>query len=275
MKRGKMLFLFAVLIMMMLQMAIVVSAQDVERVNNVQALEYKKNDNRYMELSWDKVEGAKGYKVYRKGNASKKWILIKSTSKTSYVVPEVFQNKTIKIRVRAYKKINGKKVYGRYSKTFSYKPAYDGRIAGAKEGLLHGVFRFSSEEAFVLQNKLRKNAGVKALKWSEKLYKVGKVRTKELVTAFGHYRADGKYWEQTIIDVLGKKQYKKYGSIYNFGENAAKGFYCVEDVVEAWKNSSGHYANITRKQFKSGCLVMYIHKGVPYWEASFSQRKIP
>ncbi len=70
-------------------------------------------------LSWKKISGAKGYQIwYSKNKKFKKAkkINIKKKSKTKKVIKGLKKGKTYYFRIRAYKKSNGKKVYGSFSK---------------------------------------------------------------------------------------------------------------------------------------------------------------
>lgn len=73
-----------------------------------------------VKLSWSKVSGASGYVVER--YSSKKWKAIKTTSKTSLTVSKLSLGKTYNFRVRAYKTVSKKKIYGAYSSTIKTGP---------------------------------------------------------------------------------------------------------------------------------------------------------
>jgi hypothetical protein len=82
----------------------------------------KNSKGKKLVLKWKKVKGASGYEVtiatkknFKKG---KKVTSVKGTSKT---FKKLKQNKTYYVKVRAYTKKNGKKVYGAYSKVKKVK----------------------------------------------------------------------------------------------------------------------------------------------------------
>ncbi len=58
-----------------------------------------------IQVSWDKVSGAKEYTVYRKASGESKWTKLTTTTKLSYKDTNVKNNKTYSYRVRA---VNGK-----------------------------------------------------------------------------------------------------------------------------------------------------------------------
>ena len=64
-------------------------------------------------VSWGKVKDADGYEVYRRENNA--WVKVKTTTKTSYTNSKLTASTKYTYKVRAYKVVNGKKVYGAYS----------------------------------------------------------------------------------------------------------------------------------------------------------------
>ncbi|MCD7740671.1 MAG: fibronectin type III domain-containing protein [Ruminococcus sp.] len=71
-------------------------------------------------INWKKVTGANGYQVQRYNSSTKKWVTvktIKSGSTLTYKQTGLKKGTAYKYRVRAYRVINGKKVYGTWSKT--------------------------------------------------------------------------------------------------------------------------------------------------------------
>ena len=75
-------------------------------------------------VSWKKVSGATGYEIYRSTRKSSGYKKVKTISKgstLSYKNTKLKKGKTYYYKVRAYKKVNGKKVYGSYSSVKSVK----------------------------------------------------------------------------------------------------------------------------------------------------------
>lgn len=71
-------------------------------------------------VTWNKVSGANGYKVYRSTSKDGKYAAIGSTAKNSAVTfldKKAVTGKTYYYKVRAYRNVSGKKVYGSYSAT--------------------------------------------------------------------------------------------------------------------------------------------------------------
>lgn len=74
---------------------------------------------------WDKIDGASGYQIYYsksknfKNLSAKK--IVKGGKTTSYVGKNFTKGKKYYVKVRAYKNVNGKKVYGKWSNVKSVK----------------------------------------------------------------------------------------------------------------------------------------------------------
>ena len=70
-------------------------------------------------VTWNKVSGANGYRVYRSASKDGKYTAIGSTAKNSAVTfldKKAATGTTYYYKVRAYRKVNGKTVYGSFSK---------------------------------------------------------------------------------------------------------------------------------------------------------------
>ena len=89
-----------------------------------QKVAVKNSAKKTAKLSWKKVAGADGYEVYRSNSAKGKYKKIatgKSGKSVSYTSKKLSKNKTYYYKVRAYKNVKGKKVYGSYSKVVKVK----------------------------------------------------------------------------------------------------------------------------------------------------------
>ncbi|RKJ63391.1 hypothetical protein D7Y06_14900 [Roseburia sp. 1XD42-69] len=78
----------------------------------------KSLSSKRVQIVWKKVSGASGYEVYRsktKNGKYKKIGTLKSWNKVSFTDKKVSRKKTYYYKVRAYKKVRGKKYYGEYS----------------------------------------------------------------------------------------------------------------------------------------------------------------
>lgn len=77
-----------------------------------------KAGSRQAKISWKKVSGVTGYEVYRstkKSSGYKRVTTIKKASTTSYTNKKLSSKRKYYFKVRAYKTVNGKKLYSAYS----------------------------------------------------------------------------------------------------------------------------------------------------------------
>ncbi len=91
-----------------------VNAASVQRPGKVTVTTVTKSCSS-VKVSWTKAKKAKGYLLYRRTGTSGKYKKIKQTAKRSYTNSGLKKNTTYYYKVRAYRNLNGKKVYGRYS----------------------------------------------------------------------------------------------------------------------------------------------------------------
>ncbi len=77
-----------------------------------------------VKVSWKKIKGVNGYEIYRSNKKTKGYKKIKTASKASivaYTNKKLTSKKKYYYKVRAYKNVNGKKVYSSYSSVKSVK----------------------------------------------------------------------------------------------------------------------------------------------------------
>ena len=83
------------------------------------SLKSAKASGKKVKITWKKLSGVSGYEVYqstKKSKGYKKVATVKGASKTSYTTKKkLTSGKKYYYKVRAYKTVNGKKVYGSYS----------------------------------------------------------------------------------------------------------------------------------------------------------------
>ena len=99
---------------------IVTPALAVPSIFKVVSIDYDK-----LNITWKKVEGAKGYELYRatsKGGDYQLITTIESGSITSYINSKLTTGKAYYYKVRAFGTISGKKIYSAYSAIQSKKP---------------------------------------------------------------------------------------------------------------------------------------------------------
>ena len=233
-------------------------------------------------LSWKKVKSAKGYEIYRYENAKECWTKIKTTKKTSYTLTNMLEGENVKIRVRSYKKTGSGNEYGKYSDTLSFKTKQM-YTEIYKNGKTKGFYsKWASEDAFVLQNKLRTKAGVSPLKWSDRIYEIASLRAYMMATKDGLTHAG---LERDIKIIFNKNNINnkkladdRYWKLDVISENVAGAFKTASSVVKGWENSKGHYTNIINGDNNSGAIAVYRVYDVKKdyntkWSADFSSYK--
>ena len=78
-----------------------------------------------IKASWNKKSGANGYQIYYSRNKNFKKLsakkIVKGGKKTSYVGKNFTKGRKYYVKVRAYKNVNGRKVYGKWSNVKTVK----------------------------------------------------------------------------------------------------------------------------------------------------------
>ena len=86
-------------------------------VGKVTGLKSNTLSNSEIKLKWSKVKGASGYTVYIRKNG--KYNKVADTKSTTYTVKKLPNATRENFKVRAYKKVKGKKIYGSYSSNWN------------------------------------------------------------------------------------------------------------------------------------------------------------
>lgn len=210
-----------------------------------------------IKLIWSKVKNAKGYEVYRYENAKGCWTKIKTVKKTTYTLTNMLEGENVKIRIRAYKKSGSGNEYGKYSDTLSFKTKkmYTKKY---KNGRTKGFYsKWASEDAFVLQNKLRTKAGVNQLKWSDRIYEIASLRAYMMATKDGLTHAGEWRDEKSILKKWGYTDKELSNAPDVTCEIAADAFKTPKKVVNGWKHSENHYASNINKEYKVAATAVY------------------
>lgn len=221
-------------------------------------------------ISWKKIKGVTGYEVYRYEAAKKCWTKIRTTKKNSFTLTGLLSGSHVNLKVRAYKKVTSGKEYGKYSKVYKFavKTTYYKKKLGGDYKNFYD--KYASEEAFVIQNKYRKAAGVPELEWNDVLYDAAKERCYDM------YKM-GKISHEGCLKTITGVFTNKYGADVNsanilpIGENAAGAFHTPKDVMQAWKESPGHYRNLTDRDCNIGAIACHINSDAGrHWIAIFA-----
>lgn len=210
-----------------------------------------------IKLIWSKVKNAKGYEVYRYENAKGCWTKIKTVKKPTYTLTNMLEGEKVKIKVRAYKKTKNGNEYGKYSDVLSFttKNMYTKKY---KNGKTKGFYsKWASEDAFVLQNKLRTKVGVNQLKWSDRIYEIASLRAYMMATKDGLTHAGEGRDEKSILKKWGYTDKELSNAPDVTGEIAADAFKTPKKVVNGWKHSEKHYACNINKEYKVAATAVY------------------
>lgn len=210
-----------------------------------------------IKLIWSKVKNAKGYEVYRYENAKGCWTKIKTVKKPTYTLTNMLEGEKVKIKVRAYKKTKNGNEYGKYSDVLSFttKNMYTKKY---KNGRTKGFYsKWASEDAFVLQNKLRTKAGVNQLKWSDRIYEIASLRAYMMATKDGLTHAGEWRDEKSILKKWGYTDKELSNAPDVTCEIAADAFKTPKKVVNGWKHSENHYASNINKEYKVAATAVY------------------
>ena len=118
-------------------------------------------------------------------------------------------------------------------------------------------------EVIRLTNEYRVSLGLNELEQDDLLTKVAEIRAMEIVTTWGHNRPDG----STFADILAAMHYPSP----RFGENLGKAQQTASEVVEMWKESPGHNANLTGDFTKIGVDIYVSEEGILYFAQIFAK----
>ncbi len=103
------------------------------------------------------------------------------------------------------------------------------------------------KKAFAIQNRYRKEKGVKELEWSDEIYEFCLYRMKN--SGLDRHENLGSDMTAFFGD------YAKYRKLL-FAENLTHGI-SAADAMKAWKKSAGHYANLTGAKHICGAIAVY------------------
>lgn len=97
--------------------------------------------NSTAKISWQQLQYAQGYEVYSKapGGGWKKVKAITKSKTTTYTQKKLKSGKTYKYKVRAYRKVNGQKIYSDYSNPFTVKMKKPTVKGTYKSGSVYGA----------------------------------------------------------------------------------------------------------------------------------------
>lgn len=120
-------------------------------------------------LSWSAMSGAEGYQVFRATSSKGTYKALKTVKTRSFTDSGLTTGKTYYYKVRGYKTIDGRRVYGEYSSVKSGKPSL-GKVTSVKaaKGGTQKVKvswkKVSGASGYVVYQSTKKSSGFKAVK---------------------------------------------------------------------------------------------------------------
>lgn len=200
----------------------VTSTSSVEQVENVQV---SNNKTSTFSVTWKKISGVDGYQIYIESSNKKikEKITIKRNQKYQYI-KELSSGTTYSVKVRAYEIVDGKKVYGSYSKVV--KTATDPKKANIKS------IKAVSKSIKVSWNKVGGASGYDVYMSTSKSGKYTKIASKDKNTT-SYTKTDLKanktyYFKVRAYREVEKKKY--YGSFSLISSKKTDNVVSVSDL---------------------------------------------
>lgn len=203
---------------------------------------------RSIQISWNKVSGADGYYIYRYGENCPRWLNVgKTDSKTVSFKSDALPGLKYKFKIKAYKLVNGKKVFSDYSseiKTVS-KPGQCIIISASK----------TNSSVTLIWNKLS-GTGYEIFmreKGSSDWKKAKTITDKNVNTyKIGNLYAGASYEfmvRSTAVDENGKKAYGTYSTIRTV-KTTGVSFNYVPSASKFLSRLNSATTTSTRKSYK-------------------------
>ena len=215
-------------------------------------------------LSWEEVTGADGYKIWRQTYGSSKWKTITDSAKEDGYIDETTScSKGYRYKVRAYRLVNNKKVWGKKTKATEYFVTSNGKVtlnegAMAKKGVQVNWAAMPKATGYLVYKK-----DTKTKKW----VKVGKTTDSFYVDKDAKYEKTYTYTVKAYRQVDGKKYYsadydKKGVKIKAGTKIEGKSRVTVDQMVAYYEKSGKTYpAKIYKKYgastLKKFCQIVY------------------
>ena len=174
-----------------------------------------------LSLLWNKVSRATAYKVYVYNNSTKKYEYKQSTNTNSIKLTGMNPAKNYKIRVRAYKKLDGIKYYGDYSQVIEAKTT-PSKVTGLNE------YDYSLNSISLSWNKISNDCTYRVYMYnsSKKTYeKQGDIKNTYFKISNLNPASEYKFKIRAYVIINGNKYFGPYSSIIEAGTspNKAKG----------------------------------------------------
>ena len=193
----------------------VITATQPDKVKNVWV---KGQTDTTISIKWSKVARATRYKVYIYNNSTKKYEYKQSSNSNSVKLTGLNDAKTYKIKVRAYKKENGIKYYGEYSKHIEAK-TIPSKVTGVKE------YDYSFNTISLSWDKISKEATYRVYKYNNRknTYEYqGETKDTYFKVTNLQPATDYKFKVRAYIKINGNKNYGPYSYALDAGTSPNK-----------------------------------------------------
>lgn len=228
-----------------------ISKQGMEQVTAASKNTIKLDIKDKFHITEKMFKGAKKLKV----SSSKKKVVSAKITKNKKYGKCVLLNAKKKGKATITVKVTKKKK----KRTFRYKISVRKKVSLSPIKL--------SKKAFDIQNDYRRKAGVDKISWSDALYALGLYRLN--TSGFdSHKNMERDY----------KEFWGGYVELFNVTNPVSENLSGVADVsysCTAWRNSSGHYANMIKKDWKSGAIAYVEDVGMIAIFSKLSPQEIP
>lgn len=212
-----------------------------------------------VKLSWSKVSGASGYQVQKYNASTEKYTTLKtitSGSTLTYTDKSLKASTKYKYRVRAYKLVNGKKVYGKYSEVVSAKTngSVKGKVNTNTVNVRSGAGTSYKKLTTVKKNKILKVTGSSGNWYRISISIGGKTRTAYISKKYVNLTT-------TTIKRPGKPVLTgKAISFYKIKLTWEKVSGASGYEIQRYNKSKGKYETV--KKITSGSTVAYTDKSL-------------
>lgn len=161
-------------------------------------------------LSYSKVSGATGYQIYKLSSITGKYYSLGYTKNNyAYARTGLTTGKTAYYKIRAYRVVSGKKVYGPFSKVISFKP-----IPSTPKNVRADKYR--SGVAKIKWSKVNGATGYNIYKYNsttKKYYYVKSTRSLSTTTSYGLRKGTSTYYKVKAYRIVnGKKIFSNYSA---------------------------------------------------------------
>lgn len=180
------------------------------KINKVANLKQKTSySTNTISIKWDGLSGVTGYEVYRMSNENGKYNLVATTQNTCYKNSKLKAGKTYYYKIRAYKIVKDKKIYGAYSNivpmgTKTSKPSI--KIKSYKKNIKITWKKVSGANGYEVYMSTKKSGKYKKIKTAT--YKQNSYTRKKLNKGKKYY-----FKVRTYRKVNGKKLYSAWSKV--------------------------------------------------------------